>query len=97
MADDEGGDKEGGKGDGNGDEGGGQATATMMVKKRARVARAMVTRVVGDEEGDGDGGNMVRNNGDGLVPVIVQQAVLYSTSALSASLNNVGDDELTER
>jgi hypothetical protein len=49
VADDEGGDKEGGKGDGNGDEGGGQATATMMVKKRARVARAMVTRVVGDE------------------------------------------------
>ena len=26
-----------------------------MVKKRARAARAMVTNVVGDEEGDGDG------------------------------------------
>ena len=29
-------------------------TATMM-EKRVRAARAMVTRVVGDEEGDGDG------------------------------------------
>jgi hypothetical protein len=29
-------------------------TATM-VKKRLRAARATVTRVVGDEEGDGDG------------------------------------------
>ena len=38
----------------------------MMVKKKGRVARAMVTRVVGDEEGDGDGGNMARNNDDGL-------------------------------
>jgi len=50
VADDEGSDEEGGKGDGNGDEGGGRATATT-VKKRARAARAMVTRVVGDEEG----------------------------------------------
>ena len=51
VADDEGRDEEGGKGEENGDEGGGQATATM-VKKRARAARVMVTRVVGDEEGD---------------------------------------------
>jgi hypothetical protein len=65
VADDEGSDKEGGKGDGNGDDGGGRATA-IMVKKRARAARAMVTRVVGDKEGDGDGGNMVRNNDDGI-------------------------------
>jgi hypothetical protein len=91
MADDEGSDKEGGKGDGNGDEGGGRATATM-VKKRARAARAMVTWVVGDEEGGGDGGNMVRNKDDGLVPVVVQQAVLYSAFA---SLDNMGDDEST--
>ena len=49
VANDDGSDKEGGKGDGNGDEGGGLATATM-VKKRARAARAMVTRVVGDKE-----------------------------------------------
>ena len=93
MADDEGSDKEGGKGDGNGDEGGGRATATMA-KKRARAARAMVTRVVGDEEGGGDGGNMARNKDDGLVPVVVQQAVLYSAFA---GLDNVGDDESTGR
>jgi hypothetical protein len=54
MANDEGSDEEGCKGDGNGDEGGGLVTATMM-EKRVRAARAMVTRVVGDEEGDGDG------------------------------------------
>jgi hypothetical protein len=65
VADDEGSDKEGGKGGGNGDEGGGRATA-MMVKKRGRVARGMMTRVVCDKEGDGDGGNMVRNNDNGL-------------------------------
>ena len=58
VADDEGSNEEGGKkGDGNGDEGGGRATATM-VQKRARTARAMVMRVVGDEEGDGNGGNI---------------------------------------
>ena len=48
--------------------------------------------MVGDEEGGGDGGNMVRNNDDGLVPVVVQQAVLYSASA---SINNVGDEKST--
>ncbi len=93
VADDEGSDKEGGKGDGNGDEGGGRATATM-VKKRVRAARVMVMRVVGDEEGDGDGENMVRNNDDGLIPVIVQLPVLYSSSA---SLDDVGDDKSTGR
>ena len=69
VADDEGSNKEGGKGDcKNGDEGGRRATL-RMVKKRARAARAMVTRVVvvGDKEGDGDGGNMARNNDDGLI------------------------------
>jgi hypothetical protein len=91
VADDEGSDKEGDKGDGNGDEGGGQATVTM-VKKRARAARAMVTRVVGDEEGDGDGGKMARNNDDGLVPIVVQQPVLYSSSA---SLDDAGDNKST--
>jgi hypothetical protein len=76
VADDEGSIKEGGKGDGNGDEGGGRATATMA-KKRARSARGrMVTRVVGIEEGGGDGGNMARNNDNGLFPVVVQQAIL---------------------
>jgi hypothetical protein len=60
VADDEGGDEEGGKGNGNRDKGGARATATM-VKKRARVARAMVTRVVGDKESNGDGGSMARN------------------------------------
>ncbi len=93
MANDEGSDEEGGKGDGNGDEDGWRATATIA-KKRARAARAMVTRVVGDEEGGGDGGNMARNNDDGLVPVVAQQAVLYSAFA---SLDNVGDDESTGR
>jgi hypothetical protein len=48
--------------------------------------------VVGDEEDGGDGGNMVRNNDDGLVPVVMQQAVLYSASA---SIDNVGDDKST--
>ena len=60
-----------------------------MVKKRARAARAMVTRVVGHEEGDGDGGNMTRENDDCLVPVVVQQAVLYLASA---SLDDAGND-----
>ena len=54
----------------------------------------MVTRVVGDEEGGGDGGNMARTNDDGLVPVVVQQAVLYSAFA---SLDSVGEDESTGR
>jgi hypothetical protein len=94
MADDEGSDEEGGEGDGNGDEGGGRATATMAKKRAARAARAMVTRLVGNEEGGGNGGNMARNKDDGLVPVVVQQAVLYSAFA---SLDNVGDDESTGR
>ena len=46
-------------------------------EKRVRTSRAMVTRAVGNKEGGGDGGNMVRNNDDGLIPVIVQQAVLF--------------------
>ncbi len=54
LSDDEGSSEEGGKGDGNSDEGGRQATA-IMVKNRVRAARAMVTRVVGNKEGDGDG------------------------------------------
>ena len=37
---------------------------------------------------------MVRNNDNGLVPVVVQQAVLYSASA---TLNNVGKDKSTGR
>ena len=49
---------------------------------------------MGDEEGGGDRGNMARNNNDGLVPVVVQQAVLYSASA---SIDNVGDDKSTGR
>ncbi len=48
--------------------------------------------MVGNEEGGGDGGNMARNNDDGLVPVVVQQAVLYSASA---SIDKVGDDKST--
>ncbi len=52
-----------------------------MVKKRARAARVMVTRGVGNEEGGDDGGNMARNNDDALVPVVVQQALLHSASA----------------
>ena len=48
--------------------------------------------MVGDEEGSGDVGNMARNNDDGLIPVVVQQAVLYSASA---SIDNVGDDKST--
>ena len=47
---------------------------------------------MGDKEG-GDGGNIARNN-DGLVPVVVQKAILYLAFA---SLDNVGDDELTGR
>ncbi len=64
-----------------------------MVKKRARAARAMGTRVVGDKEGGDAGGNMARNN-DGLVPVVVQQAILYLASA---SLEDTGDDESPRR
>ena len=60
-----------------------------MAKKRARAARAMVTRVVGHEEGDGDGGNMARENDDGLVPVVVQQTILYLASA---RIDDAGDD-----
>ena len=37
---------------------------------------------------------MVRNNDDGLVPIVVQQAFLYSASA---SIDNMGDDKLTGR
>jgi hypothetical protein len=62
-----------------------------MVKKRARAARAMGTRVVGDKEGGGDGRNIARYN-NGLVPVVVQQAILYLASA---SLDNAGNDEST--
>ena len=43
-----------------------------MVKKRVRVARTIVTRVVGDEEGGGDRVNMARKNDNGLVPIVVQ-------------------------
>ena len=64
-----------------------------MVKKRARAARAMGTRVVGNKEGGSDGGNMARKN-DGLVPVVVQQAILYLASA---SLDGAGNDESTGR
>ncbi len=89
VADDEGSNEEGGKkGDVNSDEGGGRATATM-VQKRARAARAMVTRVVGDEEGDGDRGNILMNNNDSLVPIVVYLA--------SASLDDAGDDKSTGR
>jgi hypothetical protein len=69
-----------------------------MVKKRARATRAratraMVTRVVGDEEGDGDGGNMVRNNNDGLVPIVIQQPVMYSSSATMWATTSRPDNE----
>ncbi len=37
---------------------------------------------------------MARNYDDGLVPVVVQQAILYSAFA---SLDNVGNDESTGR
>ena len=91
MADDEGSDKEGGKGDGNGDEGCGRATATM-VKKMARAARRVmvVTRVVGNKEGNDDGGNMERNNDNSLIPIVMQQAVLYLASA---SHDNAGNNK----
>jgi hypothetical protein len=96
VADDEGSNKEGGKGNGNGDEGGGRATATV-VKKRARAARVMVMRVVGDEEGDGDGGNMARNNNIGLVPIVVQQPVLYLSSATMRVRSSRPDDDCHTR
>ena len=96
VANDEGSNREGGKGDVNGDEGGGRATATM-VKKRARAARAMVTRVVGDEEGNGDGGNMARNNDDGLVPIVVQQPVLYMSSATMRATTSRPDNDCRMR
>jgi hypothetical protein len=62
----------------------------MMVKKRVRAARAMVTRVVDDKESGGDRGNMVRYNDDGLIPIVVQQAALYSAST---SLNDAGNND----
>jgi hypothetical protein len=49
----------------------------------------MVTRVVGDEEGDGDRGNILMNNNDSLVPIVVYLA--------SASLDDAGDDKSTGR
>ena len=60
-----------------------------MVKKRARAARVKGMRVVGDKVGSGDRGNMAWNNDDGLIPVVVQQAVLYLASE---SLNNAGNE-----
>ena len=63
-----------------------------MVKKRVRAARVMVTRVVVDEEGNGDRGNMARENDDGLVTVVVQQPILYSSST---SLDDAGDNKST--
>ena len=92
---DEGSNKEGGKGSGNGERVAGEQRAmATMVKKRVMAARAMVMRVVDDkEEGGGDGGNMVRNNDNGLVPVIVQQAILYLASA---SLKDESDNESTK-
>ena len=93
MTENRGSDEEGGKGNGNSDEGGGRATATM-VKMRVRAARTMVTRVVGNKEGGGNRGNMVSNKDDGLIPIDVQQALLYSASA---SLDDAGSDESTRR
>jgi hypothetical protein len=55
-----------------------------MVKKRARATRVIVMRVVGDKEGGGDGGSMARNNDDGLVPIVVQQAVHSASASLDA-------------
>ena len=90
MADDEDSNEEGCKGNVNVDEGGGQATMTM-VKKRVRVARAMVMRVVTNEEGGGNGGNMVRNKDHGLVLIVVQQALLYLAS--DSLDDDVGNNE----
>ncbi len=47
------------EGNGDSDEGGKQATAVAMATKRMM---ATATRVVGNEEGNGDGG---KSNGDG--------------------------------
>ena len=69
-----------------------------MVKKRARAARVMVTRVVGDEEGGGDGGSMARNNDDGLVPIVVQQAVHSASASLDAwAITNRPDEDWRAR
>ena len=57
-----------------------------MVKKRARTTRAMVTRVVGDKEGDGDGGNMARNNADGLTLSCSSPSCTRSPLALTARM-----------
>jgi hypothetical protein len=38
----------------------------MVLKNRARAARAMVTSVAGYEEGNGDGGKRGRDNDDSL-------------------------------
>jgi len=46
------------------------------------------------DEGGGDRGNKLMNNDDGLVPVVMQPAVLHSALA---SLDDVGDDESTGR
>jgi hypothetical protein len=88
LANDEGSDEEGGKGDGNGDESGGRATATDGEEEGEG------GKGDGDEGGGRRRGNMARNNDDGLVPVVVQQAVLYSASA---SIDNVGEDKSTGR
>ena len=64
-----------------------------MVKKRVRVARVMVMRVVGDEEGGGGRGSMARNNGNGLVPIVVQQAVHSASASLDAWATTSRPDE----
>jgi hypothetical protein len=60
------------------------------VKKRVRAARAMVMRVVGEEEGDGDGGNMARNKDEGLTSSCSSPSFtwppLASTTRASTSL-----------
>ena len=58
----------------------------------ARAARRVmvVMRVVGNKEGNDDGGNMERNNDNSLIPIVMQQAVLYLASA---SHDNAGNDK----
>ena len=46
------------------------------------------------DEGSSDRGNKLRNNNDGLAPLIVQQAALHLALA---SLDDMGEDESTGR
>ena len=65
----------------------------MIVKKRERATRAMVTRVVGKEEGNSDGGNIVRNNNDSLMLSCSSLSCAWSPLLTMRATTSRTDDE----